>query len=240
MYLYRVLKEKYQELSILFLVAVTLWLRLVNLGYSDYQGDEVQALYSAIQGQSVWGYLLQQRRGPTQYLVTLFIKLVDPTYGNEFITRLPFALAGIFSVYFFYKFLKLSCGNRIALYGSLFLSLNGLFIGLSRIVQYQPFVLLFTSLTLYTFSLAVYRDSWRIKGIYVGMLCWSAAMLTHFDAIFLAPYVIYLWYRWYLGLERVSRRGKWKHLALSITIGGFLLAVFYLPSFLSMTGETFH
>jgi len=231
-------KTTLRLLASIFLVFVTLWLRLVNLGYSDYQGDEVQALYSSSPGQTLWAYLLQQRRGPTQYLITSFIKLVDPTYGDEFMTRLPFALAGILSVYFFYQFLKLSYGNRIALYASLFLSLNGLFIGLSRIVQYQPFVLLFTSLTLYTFSLAVYIDSWRVKGIYIGTLCWSAAILTHFDSIFLAPYVIYQWCHWYTGLKSVTGGDKWKHLALSITVGALPLLVFYIPSIFSTSGET--
>jgi 4-amino-4-deoxy-L-arabinose transferase-like glycosyltransferase len=137
------MKTKTGYLPIFFLVLVTLWLRLASLGYSDYQGDEVKALYLPSSGQGLADFLLQQRRGPTQYLITYLIKLFDPEYANEFLARLPFALAGILSIFFFYQFLKLCYGQKIALYASLFLTLNGLFIGLTRIVQYQPYVLLF-------------------------------------------------------------------------------------------------
>lgn len=37
------LKAYLKFLPIVFLVILTLWLRLANLGYSDYQGDEIKA-----------------------------------------------------------------------------------------------------------------------------------------------------------------------------------------------------
>lgn len=232
------MKTKTGYLPIFFLVLVTLWLRLANLGYSDYQGDEVKALYLPSSGQGLAGFLLQQRRGPTQYLITYLIKLFDPLYANQFLARLPFAIAGLISIFFFYQFLKLCYGQKIALYASLFLTLNGLFIGLMRIVQYQPFVLLFSTLALYAYSLAQHRDSWKVAGIYLGTLSWTAAILTHVDGLFIAPFVLYLLYGWYTSKSDLAARTRWSHLATVAIAAVILLAVYYVPLLSAASGDT--
>ncbi len=88
------MKEKLKLIPFLFLVFVTLWLRLVNLGYSDFQGDEIKALWRPAPGQSAIDFLYLQKKGPTEFLVTYLLKFVDPTFSNELLLRLPFA-AGI-------------------------------------------------------------------------------------------------------------------------------------------------
>jgi hypothetical protein len=92
-------------------------------------------------------FLLEQRKGPVQYLLTYAIQLAHPSLSNQLLTRLPFALAGILGVYFLYRLGALLNGRKIGLIAGFFLSLNGLFIGLSRIVQYQAIVILFSILT---------------------------------------------------------------------------------------------
>lgn len=151
------MKYRPKILPVIFLVFVTLWLRLVNLGYSNYQGDEIKALPLLVPEQTFFDFLLQQRKGPTQFIITYLIKLVNPAFTNEFFTRLPFALGGILAVFFFYRMVKLNFGRRIALYASIFLTVNGLFVGLNRIVQYQSFVILFSILSIYAISLAIKR-----------------------------------------------------------------------------------
>ena len=232
------LKAYAKLLPIIFLVFITLWLRLINLGYSDYQGDEIKALYLPDTGQSLTDYLFLQRKGPTQFITSYLIYLFHPTYTNQFLTRLPFALVGILAIFFFYQFVKLQYGRRIAIYASLFLTINGLFIGLMRIVQYQPFVILFSVLALYAFSLALKFERWKITGIYLGIFSWALALLTHYDGIFIAPFVAYLLYRWNSKFTDIPNRTKFKHLILSGLGGALLLASFYVPFILSVSEST--
>ena len=62
---------KYITFSIL--TAVTIWLRLVNLGYSDYQGDEIKALFLPTVGQGLMKFIFAQRKGPIQFFITYLI-----------------------------------------------------------------------------------------------------------------------------------------------------------------------
>jgi len=225
-------------LPILFLAAITLWLRLANLGYSDYQGDEIKALALPSPGQSFIDFLLQQKKGPLQFIVTYLIKLINPNYSSEFLTRLPFTLAGILAILFFYKLVNLHFGSKIALYASLFLTTNGLFVGLTRIVQYQPFVMLFSIAALYAFSLAIKQERWKVAGVYTGMLLWALALLTHYDGIFIAPFAAYLLYRWYTAHSEMPGSSKIRHLIACGTLAGLLLAIFYLPFLFSVSAGT--
>jgi 4-amino-4-deoxy-L-arabinose transferase-like glycosyltransferase len=232
------MKDKIRILPVIFLVFVTLWLRLVNLGYSDYQGDEIKALSLLAPGQNLIDFLLQQRKGPTQFIITYLVKLVNPTFTNEFITRLPFALAGILAVFLFYRMVNLNFGRRIALYSSLFLTVNGLFVGLNRIVQYQPFVILFSIVSLYIISLAIKRRKWRIGGLYIGMLFWGAAVLSHYDGFFIAPFVVYLLFCWYTSYVDLPVRTRLKHIFLSSGILILIIAIFYVPFIFSISEGT--
>ena len=54
-------KLTFKHLPLLFLVVVTLWLRVANLGYSDYQGDEIKALFLPDPGQTATQFLMEQR-----------------------------------------------------------------------------------------------------------------------------------------------------------------------------------
>lgn len=221
--------DKTKYLPVILLVFVTLWLRLVNLGYSNYQGDEIKALSLPTPNQNLIEFLLEQRKGPTQFIITYLIKIFNPTFTNEFLSRLPFALAGILAVFLFYRLVNLHYGRRIALYASLFLTANGLFVGLNRIVQYQPFVILFSILSLYALSLAIKREKWRYVGLYSSMLLWGVAVLSHYDGLFIAPFEIYLLFRWYTSDKTLSGRSRLKHLLLSGSIFVIMLAIFYVP-----------
>ncbi|HOS88604.1 MAG TPA: glycosyl transferase family 39, partial [bacterium] len=101
-----VFKHIKENLEIIVVFLLSSFLRLVNLGYSDYQGDEIKAFYLPKSGQSLRSFLIDQKKGPVQFLITYIIKFFDPLYENQFFTRLPFAIAGIFAVVFFYKFVK--------------------------------------------------------------------------------------------------------------------------------------
>lgn len=212
-------------------------LRLINLGYSDFQGDEIKALFLPEAGQSISDFLLTQRKGPIQFLVTYLLKIIDPSYSHEFLIRLPFALAGILAVYFFYKFIRSEFNERLAFYASFFLATNGFFVAFSRIVQYQSFVILFMIMALYYFGLASKDKSYNYKGLYLGFVFWALSVLSHYDGVFIAPYVLYLLFRW-SKLQVFNFRevyGKFtltkpiKHLLLSGFIALVLVLIFYVP-----------
>jgi len=227
-------KEKLRLIPLLFLIFVTLWLRLVNLGYSDFQGDEIKALWRPAPGQSAMDFLYLQKKGPTEFLVTYLIKLIDPTFSNEFLLRLPFALAGVLCIYFFYRLVAMHYGRKIALYASLLLSINGIFIGLMRIIQYQPFVILFSILALYCFSLALQQERWKIRGIYAGVFFWTAALFSHYDGIFIAPFALYLLVRWYRQNRDLPAGIRLKHLLIPFALSALLLTIYFVPYLLSL------
>ncbi len=232
------MREKIHLIPPGILILVTAWLRLANLGYSDYQGDEVKALAGPVQGQNLINFLLEQKKGPAQFVLTYLINWAHPSLTNEFLTRLPFALVGILGIYFFYKFVYLLYGRKIAIYAALLLSINGLFVGLTRIVQYQPLVLLFSSLALYFFTLALKSPRWATRGLYFGVLVWSAAILSHYDGVFIAPFAAYLMAKWYAAHTELPRTTRRRHLVITAALGFLFLATFYLPFFIELRNST--
>ncbi|MBW4430996.1 MAG: glycosyltransferase family 39 protein [Pelatocladus maniniholoensis HA4357-MV3] len=232
------MKKIIDILPVTYLIFVSLWLRLINIGYSNYQGDEIKALYRPQADETMIDFLLNQRKGPIQFLITYLMSFFNPEYDNELLLRLPFAIAGILAIYFFYKFIKLEFGYKIAIYSSLFIAINGLFVALTRIVQYQSFVILFSVLALYLFSLSTKFEKWRVYGLYLGVFCWSISILAHYDGIFITPFVIYLVYRWYINGESSHKNKQVQHLFVAGTILLILISIFYLPFFLSVSEST--
>jgi len=123
-------------------------LRLVNLGYSDYQGDETKAFYLP-KDLPFLQFLLSQRKAPGQFILTMFLKPISDNYTSEFITRLPFALFSILSCYVFFLIVKKLFNQKVAFYSLIFFVTNGLFVALSRIVQYQSLVIFLMLLVIY-------------------------------------------------------------------------------------------
>jgi 4-amino-4-deoxy-L-arabinose transferase-like glycosyltransferase len=232
------MKDKIKLIPFLLLIFVALWLRLVNLGYSDYYGDEIRAMWRPAPGQSTTEYLYSQRKGPTEFLVSYLVKVIDPNYTHEFLLRLPFALAGIVGIYIFYKLVRLHFGQKIALYASLLLSINGIFIGLMRSIQYQSFVILFSLLALYLFSLASLQERWKIRGIYLGAAAWTVALFSHYDGVFIAPFALYLLWRWYTQNADLTVSVRLKHLAVPFALSAMALAVYFIPYLLSIPKTT--
>lgn len=225
-------------LPLLLLIVGSLWLRLVNLGYSEYQGDEIKALFRPAEGQSLVDFLLIQRKGPTQFIVTYLLGFLDPSFQNQFLIRLPFAIASVLAALFFYYFVKIHFGKKIAIYATFFFSFNGIIVAFSRITQYQSFVILFDILALYFISLALMKSGWRMTGLYLGMMFWALSMLSHYDGIFIAPFVLYLLWKWYESSPGHKTWLKWLHLFLSGSVIVLILGVFYIPFFLNVADDT--
>jgi len=226
--------ENWQLLIVLGIAGV---LRFTNLGYSNYQGDEIKALYLPEQNESFFEFLMDQRKGPVQFLVTFLLKFINPTYENELLMRIPFVLAGFFAVYFFFKLVEMHFNKKIAFYASLFFGTNGFFIAFSRIVQYQSFVIFFMILALYYLTLGLKTEKFKIKGIYWGLIFWALSILSHYDGVFIAPFAFYLIYEWFQGVKTAKKK-KLLHFIRAGSLSGILIAVFYTPFVLSISEKT--
>jgi hypothetical protein len=225
------------NINMLIVVAISIGLRFINLGYSDYQGDEIKALYLPEVGQNLSNFLVSQKKGPVQFLITYLIKFLDNSYSSQFLVRFPFALAGVLAVIFFYKFVKLHFGERIAFYSSLFFSTSGLFVAFSRIVQYQSFVVLFAVLSLYFLSMAGLSEKYKVKGIFLGLLFWALSILSHYDGVFIAPIAFYLLFSWFKNADLTVKQ-KISIFLIAGVLSLSLLLIFYLPFMSSFSEST--
>jgi len=208
------------------------FLRLWNLGYSNFQGDEVKALFPSGEDIDLQGFLFDQRKGPLQFLVTFAVRLVDPQYSSELLARLPFALAAVASLWFFYRFVQLQFGSNTALVATFFYATNGMIVALSRLVQYQSLVMLFVCMALYYFALAVSDARWKSKGVLIGAICWALGTLAHYDALLILPFVLYL------VIEYHRAHHTLRPAVLPAVIFTAAVAAFYIPFALSISDDT--
>jgi len=225
------------NLALFGLMVPAVILRLFNLGYSDYQGDEIKALYLPGTGENFFSYLLDQRKGPVQFIITYFLKFINPDYTNQLLMRMPFALAGILSVFFLYKLVQMHFGKKAAWISALLLGSNGFFVPFSRIVQYQSFVILFMILTLYMLTLAVKRPDYKTKGVIWAFVFWAFGILSHYDAVFILPFVMYLISVWFKRNSKTNPAAL-KTLIISLAVSGALILAFYIPFVFSISEST--
>lgn len=175
-----------EPIFLLLLLLITVFLRFGQLGYSHFYGDETKALYIR-KDVAAHDFLLDQRKGPVQFIAAWFMEQVTGGY-SELTTRLPFALAGTFSVFLFYFLVRRLYGLRAAVFASLLFSLNGFFIAFSRTVQYQSFLWLFGLASVLLLWLAFENTLPRFRKLFLlfAGLFLGLAFLSHWDAIFYA------------------------------------------------------
>lgn len=214
---------------IVLLILVASFFRFVNLGYSEFQGDEgiiMMRAARAITGDDA--QLFYHQKGPLEILVPLATWRLSGKI-NEWQARLPFAVFNILGVLATYL---LGCrwfNSRSALIAALLLSINGYFIGFGRIVQYQSLVLSMTTMSL----LAVERWSKQDgnQWLYISAILLAFGFLGHYDAALTLPAIAYIvgrkiW-RGYQEPNEFKKSLKSSVEAATIAIG--ILAVFYIP-----------
>jgi hypothetical protein len=191
-------------------LAVAASLRLYNLGYSEFQGDEGKVvLRTAALLQGMPDALIAHRKPPGEILLSA---TVGGGLGalTESTARLPFALAGLAGVAAIYTVGRAMFGPRAAFIAGLLLALNGYFVAFGRILQYPSMVLLLDALAilcLFRFN----RGSTEQRGYaVVGTLLMAGSALSALSAVFLLPVAaIALWPRVF-----GPRRAPWGELAI--------------------------
>jgi hypothetical protein len=212
-------------IACLLLFFLTAGLRFPNLGYSDYHGDEFKAFMSPKSFSATWQFLMEQRKGPIQFLVSGIPYLFTRDFTNEFAQRLPFAASSCLATVAFFLFVYKYTQNCIASFmAGILLLTNGFIAGFGRIAQYQNLNLLFSSSALLAyayFSDTEISQKKKISYSLLGTAVWCLSILSHWDGVLIAPIVFFITWRTFL---------RNKHLLIfNIFIGLLLLLPFVVP-----------
>ena len=212
------------------------FLRLYNLGYSDYQGDEIKAFFNPKVDGDYFQFLLDQRKGPNQFIVTGLMKGITNDFDNYALTRLPFALAGFISVYIFYLVVRKIFNEKVAIYSSIFFATNGFLVAFSRIVQYQAFVILLGLLAIFLFQ--KFQETKKYYLITLSFISLAAATLFHYDGLFFGLPILF----WSVQELIANRKNNSKKLIINLAVASFvfvvMLASFYIPFVMNITDKT--
>jgi 4-amino-4-deoxy-L-arabinose transferase-like glycosyltransferase len=211
------------------------FLRLANLAYSDFQGDEAKVMMHAlavVQGNE--DALFAYRKGPVEILLpAAFLSVFGMT--TEGSARLLFAFANLVCVLAVFNFGRRLLGSLAGWLAALLLAFDGYFIGTARIVQYTPFIFLMGVLTLYPLVRLAQSDQDEDDNVQppvVGYLLFVAlfaatGIAAHYEGVLpLAPALYLLWRIWQ---QQALRPALVRGLALAVAVGCGLVAVFYVP-----------
>jgi hypothetical protein len=167
-------------------------LRLFNLEYSDFQGDEVEVILPAVGLlQRLPDVLFHHGKGPAEVLVVAAAYSLTERL-TEASARLPFALFNIIALLGFSVVVTRWFGGVTGLVAGLLLAMNGYLVAFSRIAQYQSIVLLLSVAAIW--SAERYRESLGRRSIWAGLagLLLGVGVLAHYDAMFAVPPVVAL------------------------------------------------
>lgn len=212
--------------GVLLLLFVGGGLRLTNLGYAEFQGDEgraVQRAAAVIQGYE--DVLFLHRKGPVEILLPTLVYALTG-HLTEATARLPFALAnmaGLVAVFVLgWRMLNPVAGWVAAM----LLALDGYFIGFARIVQYQSVVILMSVLVVLILHCLVQRPAELRRYLILAALFLATGMLAHYEAVLVVvPGLYLLWQLW----QRHKPSEFISSLIGACAVGGAILATFFGP-----------
>mgnify|MGYP000555706646 CR=1 FL=1 len=219
------------------LVLIALLVRLPNLDYSEFQGDEaviMQRAAQALAGDDEELFLHQ--KGPVEILTPMALWALTGT-TTEWQARAPFTLAGVLAVAAVAVLATRWFNARAGLLTGLLLAVNGLLVAFGRIVQYQSLVVAMGALGL--LALTVYARRGRVRDLLLGAVLLAYGLLAHYDAVLVAPAILGL-----LAVGLLSRRANWRreveNIGLALGVGVSVLGIFYVPFMLNpMFSRTF-
>jgi predicted membrane-bound mannosyltransferase len=171
---------------VIVLVVAALLLRLFRIGTQSLWVDEILTLGKTIPKSdlNIWDYLRYNIQGPFHSFVVYLFHLVS---SSDAWLRLPSALAGAFSVYFFYRWIGIWLGYPVARLASLLLVIHPLHIYYSQAIRAYSFLFLFATMTSFYLHRLLESDKGSTRLAYaIGV---GLAALSNFSAAFL--YVVH-------------------------------------------------
>jgi hypothetical protein len=208
--------------SWLFVIAVSLTLllamglRLINLGYSQLQGDEATPIVRASafvqDGEEV---VFLQPRGPLDTLIPAGV-MVLVGVRSELALRLPFALASILAVGAVISLGVLLGGRLVGVVSGLMLALDGFAIGFGRVMHYESVILLTTIACIIALhriwmlqrASTPFNERLARRYVWSAALLAATAMLAHYDGaivLIVGGYLIFEWWRAGMSARQLGR-----------------------------------
>jgi 4-amino-4-deoxy-L-arabinose transferase-like glycosyltransferase len=202
--------------------------RFASLGYSEYQGDEIDVTslaQAAISGQD--DAFFWHKKGPAELAVATAFALFTSSF-DEFALRCPFALASTLAVLAAFLLASRMFNRRVASLAGGLLAIEGVTLGFSRMVQYHGVVVLALTLTFYCFYRLNQVDDSRLAARYqfLGTGFFAFSLLAHYEAALMGlPMLFLYWQR----VGRHSLKDNRRTLLISIGVIAIVLAVYYVP-----------
>lgn len=214
--------------GLVILLGVAGFLRLTNLGYAEFHGDEARGVLRA--AAILQGYedvLFLHKKGPTEIVLpTLLFAVLGQL--NEATARLPFALANLAALVGIWLLGRRLVGNLAGWLAALLLAFDGYLIAFSRFVQYQSVVILMLVLVVVICQRIWQRPQSAGRYWVLAALLWAAGLLSHYDALSVGVPILFL-----LGTLLWREPFAWwpalRGTLPAIGLGTVLLALFYLP-----------
>jgi hypothetical protein len=205
---------------------ITASLRVVNLSYSEFQGDEAAVMVRAAQAlEGDEGAVFQHRKGPAELAVVMAAWRLTGT-TSEWMARLPFAWAGVLGVAAVFLLGRRLGRPHAGGIAACLLAIEGFFVGFGRIVQYQSLV--FALGTLGLLCLLAYWERGRGILVAVAAAFFAGGALAHYDAVLALPAGLLL-VAARLWRDRKGGWRTWLPVAAAVLVGGALLGSFYVP-----------
>jgi len=236
------LQDRADLISLIVLVALAAFFRFAALGYSEYQGDEIDV--ATLAREILVGHseaLFSHRKGPVEVIVAAAFALFHGQF-DELALRLPFALASFLTVMATYMLGRRLFGQRVALLAGALLAIEGIFLGFSRMMQYQGVVALMLTLTIYCFYRFLKEETSEKEEELapgyqlLGVLFFTFGLLTHYETVPIALPVLFLCGRKGFTFFRENKRP----LLASVGILAGMILAYYVPFVLSpYFGEIF-
>ena len=227
--------------DLVIVLAIALLVRLPNLGYSEFQGDEaviMQRAADALLGDD--DELFIHQKGPVEILVPMSIWALSGTI-TEWQARLPFVLAGLLAVLSVTALGSSWFGHRAGIAAGLLVAINGFMVAFARIVQYQNLVIAMGCLSL--LWLIEYRLAQRPMAPVLSAIFLAFGLLSHYDTVLVAPAAVAVAI---VALSEAKAdpqvgRNIFGHLLVAAGVGAVVLALFYVPFVLNpMFSRTFN
>jgi 4-amino-4-deoxy-L-arabinose transferase-like glycosyltransferase len=207
-------------------VLIAAALRVVNVGYSEFQGDEAAVMVRAAQAlEGDEATVFQHRKGPAELAVVMATWRLTGT-ASEWMARLPFAWAGVLGVAAVFLLGRRLGRPHAGGIAACLLAVEGFFVGFGRIVQYQSLVFALGALGL--LCLLAYWQRGRGVLLAVAAALFAGGALAHYDAALALPAGLLLVAA---RLWRDRRNGwrTWLPVTTAVLVGGALLGLFYVP-----------
>ncbi len=188
--------------ALLLVLAVGAALRLPNLGYSEFQGDEARVMLRA--SEVIEGYenaLFAHQKMPGEILVETATYAVTRQM-DETAARLPFTVAGLAALLGVLLFGARLFGPAAGISAALLAAVTGYFVAFARIVQYQSLVFLAVVLTILVLWRMLDQRVALWRSLAAAALLMALGMLGHYEAAgILAPVLYILWRLWRTGVK---------------------------------------